>query len=210
MLFHKRRISCMDYHLAMRLVDRIMETLEVIPETTGILMNWSDARLLNQHGCYMAAHTRTHPILSRISTDDARQEIMGGQQDINKEIGTAWPVFAYPSGHSQDCSDELLTILYEEGLKVAMTSIPGINVLPRSDLLELKRIGLSPRLKPAGISTGIDRYLSYVCHLSKSVSSQGLKSEDNIRGIMETQSPYQIERYDTLTQLDALKRNGRI
>jgi peptidoglycan/xylan/chitin deacetylase (PgdA/CDA1 family) len=144
----KRQISCIDFHLAMQLVDRIMETLEVVPETAGIMMNWSDARSLNEYGCYLAAHTRTHPILSRISIDDARQEILGGQQDIRREIGTAWPVFAYPSGHSQDCSDDLLPILNEEGFKVAMTSIPGINVLPRSDLLQLKRTGLSPRLNP--------------------------------------------------------------
>src|SRR5512139_4148559 len=40
----KRQISCMDFHLAMQLVDRIMERLEVAPETAGLLMSWSDAR----------------------------------------------------------------------------------------------------------------------------------------------------------------------
>ena len=123
-----------------------MERLEVTPETTGILMSWSDARWLNERGCHLAAHTRNHSILSHIPVEEARQEIHDSRQDIRREIGTVWPVIAYPSGRASDCGDDLSPILQEEGCRLAMASIPGINVLPRSDLLRLKRIGLSTRI----------------------------------------------------------------
>ena len=142
----KRQISGMDCHFANPLVDTILEELDVIPETTGLLLNWTDARFLNERGCYLASHTRNHLILSKIPCTDASQEIRGGYQDICREIGTAWPVFAYPSGQSQDIDNILLPILKEEGFMIAMTSIPGMNIMSRDNLLRLKRIDLSPRL----------------------------------------------------------------
>jgi peptidoglycan/xylan/chitin deacetylase (PgdA/CDA1 family) len=140
----KNKISCMSFQPAMQLVDQIMETLEVAPDSKGLLMNWSDVRLLNEQGCYLAAHTRNHPILTRITRDEAHQEIMYGQQDILKELGTACPVFAYPSGHQRDINNAILPILQELGFKLALTSIPGINVMPHINPLRLERIGLFP------------------------------------------------------------------
>jgi len=161
----KRKISCLEHNSAMMLVGKIFEVLEVTPETTGLLLNWSDARLLNEHGCYLAAHTRNHPILSRIPRNIARKEIQGGQEDIYREIGRVWPVFAYPSGHPRDCSDDLSQILYEEGFKLAMTSIPGINVMSRVDLLRLKRIGLSPRVTLTEFQLLLTGIFQFYCNL---------------------------------------------
>jgi peptidoglycan/xylan/chitin deacetylase (PgdA/CDA1 family) len=142
----KKKISCLDNNIAMTMVETILHDLDVVPQTKELLLNWDDARYLKAQDCYLASHTSNHPILSRIPNDIALKEIQSGQQDISKEIGVSWPVFAYPSGHSQDISDALLPILRGEGFTLAMTSVQGINVLPKTDLLQLKRIDLSPRL----------------------------------------------------------------
>lgn len=136
----KLYIRGLDYHSAMLLVDTILQELNFVPQTSGLLLNWSDARFLNDHGCYLAAHTRQHACLSRIPRNDVRQEIRAGQQDLLSEIGTIWPIFAYPYGQSWDLCNDFSLILQEEGFKLAVTTIPGINVLSRTDLLRLKRI----------------------------------------------------------------------
>jgi peptidoglycan/xylan/chitin deacetylase (PgdA/CDA1 family) len=128
------------------LLEGILESLDFVPLTTGFLISWSEARLLHQQGCYLAAHTRNHVILSSVPVEEAIQQIRNSQEDIQREIGTALPVVAYPSGHSQDLNEAVLPLLRQDGYKLAMSSIPGINVLPRSELLMLKRIGLSTQV----------------------------------------------------------------
>jgi peptidoglycan/xylan/chitin deacetylase (PgdA/CDA1 family) len=142
----KRQISSRCTDQAMQLFGQIMDNLEVIPPTTRLLLNWDEVRYLYGNGCYLAAHTRNHPILSQLSVEDALQEIQDSQQDITREIGTTLPVVAYPSGHSRDCNDNLTPLLRENGFLLAMSSIPGMNIFPGCDLLRLKRTGLSPRV----------------------------------------------------------------
>jgi peptidoglycan/xylan/chitin deacetylase (PgdA/CDA1 family) len=142
----KKQLSTMANDCAITYLDQIMERLDVKPQATGLLLNWPEVRYLGERGCYLAAHTRSHPILSRIPVDDALTEINTSQQDISRETGTVLPVLAYPSGHSKDFSEALAPLLCSEGYKLAMSSIPGINVFPSNNYLGLKRIGLSPRV----------------------------------------------------------------
>ena len=142
----KQRICCLDNASVVQLLDVTLKQLDVTPETGNLLLSWDEARYLHARGCDLAAHTRNHTILTRISTEEARREIRQSKEDICREIGTDWPVFAYPSGHTADCSKDLTTILKAEGCKLVMSSIPGINVFPDCNTMHLKRIGFSPRL----------------------------------------------------------------
>jgi peptidoglycan/xylan/chitin deacetylase (PgdA/CDA1 family) len=128
------------------LMDAIMQALDVEPESGSLMMDWSDVRSLHARGCHMAAHTRNHVVLSHVSVEEGLQQIRGSQQDIQKELGSALPVFAYPSGHSRDLNDRLIPLLRQEGFKLAMSSLPGMNILPSCELLRLRRIGLSTRV----------------------------------------------------------------
>jgi peptidoglycan/xylan/chitin deacetylase (PgdA/CDA1 family) len=136
----KSHIRSLDHYAAMSLVDTVLQELNVIPQTSGLLLSWSEARFLNEDGCYLGTHTRQHSCLSRIPINDARQDIRAGKQDQIAEIGTTWPIFSYPYGESCDLSDYLNPILKEEGVKLAVTTIPGINDWSQIDLLRIKRI----------------------------------------------------------------------
>jgi peptidoglycan/xylan/chitin deacetylase (PgdA/CDA1 family) len=142
----KQKMNCMDNSSIVQLLDVALKQLDVTPETRNLLLSWDEARYLHARGCALAAHTRNHTILTRISTEEARQEIRQSREDICREIGTDWPVFAYPSGHTSDCSKDLTSILQDEGCKLVMSSIPGINVFPNCNTMQLKRIGFSPRI----------------------------------------------------------------
>jgi peptidoglycan/xylan/chitin deacetylase (PgdA/CDA1 family) len=138
-----------NHHRAMSLVEEILETLGVPPRVDRTVLTWQDVRHLCAGGLYVGAHTRSHPILSRVTLKEARQEIIGSQQDLSRELGQAWPVFAYPSGHPADLCPELISVLHEEGFQAAMTMIEGHNVLRRTHPLCFKRVGMASHLSMA-------------------------------------------------------------
>ena len=58
------------------------------------------------------------------------------------EIGSALPIFAYPSG---GLSDEVVRQLAREGFALAFATLPGINDLRKADPLQLRRINVGTR-----------------------------------------------------------------
>jgi peptidoglycan/xylan/chitin deacetylase (PgdA/CDA1 family) len=142
----KSYLKTLNHRQTLTAVDQILQTLEVEPQAGAALLGWEDVRRMSQEGLTVGPHTRTHPLLSRITLQEARQEIAGSQQDILDQVGRAWPVFAYPSGHPDDLCVELTTVLQQEGFRLAVTMIEGHNVLGRTPLLQLRRLGMAPHL----------------------------------------------------------------
>jgi peptidoglycan/xylan/chitin deacetylase (PgdA/CDA1 family) len=139
-------VERMEHHQAMALVDELAQVLEVCPRRDRLILSWQEVRYLSSRGLHIGAHTRSHPILSRLSPDKARQEIVGCQQDLARQLGRTWPIFAYPCGGSTHLCPTLVTILHETGIKLAMTTIMGHNRLGHTDPLRLKRACLAPHL----------------------------------------------------------------
>jgi peptidoglycan/xylan/chitin deacetylase (PgdA/CDA1 family) len=90
----------------------------------------------------LGAHTQTHPLLNRISLEEVRAEAVGSLRDLEREIGAALPVFAYPSG---GVTDEIVRLLEREGFALAFTTEPGINDLGQAHPLRLRRINVGQR-----------------------------------------------------------------
>jgi hypothetical protein len=130
----------------MALVDQLLQRLEVEPQAEPAFLSWEDVCRMSNQGLYVGAHTRSHPLLSRITLEEARQEIVGSQEDIQRQVGRVWPIFAYPSGHPADLRAELMMILQQEGFRLAVTMIEGHNVMGRTPPLHLRRMGMAPHL----------------------------------------------------------------
>jgi peptidoglycan/xylan/chitin deacetylase (PgdA/CDA1 family) len=65
----------------------------------GSLMMTPDlVRDAAQSGMEIGAHTRTHPILSRISREAAQSEISGSKRDLESLLHREVALFAYPNG----------------------------------------------------------------------------------------------------------------
>lgn len=84
-------------------------------------LNWDELRLAARSGADIAAHTHSHPILSRISLDSIRQEIRQSRAILKTELGNDLNVFAYPDGLAEAISPEARSIVVEEGIKLAFT-----------------------------------------------------------------------------------------
>jgi len=136
-----RHVKSLPHADAMAFVDRLCTELDFAGAEPAVL-GWDALRSLARAGLTLGAHTRTHPMMNRISLDEAGAEAVGSLLDLKREIGTADPIFAYPSGHF---SSEIARMLEQQGFALAFTTISGINDMREIDWLELKRVNVGRR-----------------------------------------------------------------
>ena len=132
----------LSHTLALDFLDKACEKLgeqKAIQKTT---LNWEQLRTLKTAGVTLCPHTRTHPLLTRVSPEHAREEIKGSYQDMVREIGELLPIFAYPGG---DHNSHTVSILKEEGIKAAFSSLHGLNNTHTIDPLRIRRTNMTRR-----------------------------------------------------------------
>jgi hypothetical protein len=112
-------------------------------------LDWEELRALDRQGATIAAHTHTHPLLSRIPFERACAEIRLSQEHIRREIGRALPVFAFPDGRPESFTPGLVDFLRGEGFKFVMTTVEGSGALTNGQALRFPRLAVWPTLEPA-------------------------------------------------------------
>lgn len=141
-------------------VSKLCAGLGVEPGINSVL-GWDALRSLSREGVALGAHTRTHPLMNRITLDEARNEVIGSISDLRREIGATLPIFAYPSG---EFNREVVQLLREEEIALAFTTTRGINSLRQMNPLQIQRINVG-----GGTSLPILRaqLLSWMIHFNK-------------------------------------------
>ncbi len=62
-------------------------------------MSWDEVKTLDKMGMEIGGHSRTHPVLTKITTDAGLdKEISGGKKILESNLGHPVEVFAYPFG----------------------------------------------------------------------------------------------------------------
>jgi glycosyltransferase involved in cell wall biosynthesis/peptidoglycan/xylan/chitin deacetylase (PgdA/CDA1 family) len=130
---------------AMHLVDRVCDELGLAEPMAPVVLTWHELRALASDGVAIAAHTRTHPALTRLPLDRARAEIRASREDLTRELGMALPLFAYPFGDHDDRVEELVR---DEGFALAVTTEYGHNRWPAAAPLRLRRTHISSAVTP--------------------------------------------------------------
>lgn len=118
----------------------IEDQLGAVPEDKPVMLDWDEVRTMQKGGVHFGAHTRTHPILTSLSSDDARREIADSKKKIEDELQTPVKHFAYPNGRAEDFSEELRQFCRDIGFHSVCAVAMGNNSEP-SDIWALKRIG---------------------------------------------------------------------
>jgi peptidoglycan/xylan/chitin deacetylase (PgdA/CDA1 family) len=134
---------------AMADVERIVAELSVPAGATVIppmpaVLDWDTLRGLAADGVTLAPHTRTHPLLDRVSFDTAVAEIAGAHEDLEREIGPTPRVLAYPSGAHDGMAVEAAR---GAGMVLAVTTERGGNDLRHADRLRIQRINVGGRAR---------------------------------------------------------------
>ena len=113
-----------------------------IPANLGkeVVLSWDNVREMANNSITFGAHTVAHPILTKLSLEEARREISESKKRIEEELGKPVTSFAYPEGLPSAFNRELKEILKETGFVCAVTTV-GQLVSQGADLYELGRIG---------------------------------------------------------------------
>ncbi len=121
-------------------------------------LSWETLRSLSQSGVTIAAHTHTHPVLTRVNAAQACKEIRISQKMIARHIGHTLPVFAYPDGKQDAFNTAVQDALRMEGFQLAFTMMDGGADFTRHNPLLLPRIGIWSRMTLAQLHWRLTRY----------------------------------------------------
>ena len=92
------------------------------------LLSWDDIRvLLKKDFIQIGAHTVSHEILTNVSHEEARREIIDSKSVIEEKLNCRISMFAYPNGTAADYDDNHIEHLKENGFICGMTTIPKLN-----------------------------------------------------------------------------------
>jgi peptidoglycan/xylan/chitin deacetylase (PgdA/CDA1 family) len=107
----------------------IQEQLEIadFEPLRGSMLTWDQVREMHQGGIRFGAHTVTHPILTRISLEEAWKEIKESKEVIESVIGTPIELFAYPAGTPADFNEPIKHLVRRAGFAAAVTTVFGFN-----------------------------------------------------------------------------------
>jgi peptidoglycan/xylan/chitin deacetylase (PgdA/CDA1 family) len=133
---------------AMGHVDALLEDLEV-PDRPSPVLGWDRLRALAADGVALAPHSRTHPLLTRVDAGRLTDEVAGSRADLERELGSAPPAFAYPSGANDEA---VVAALAEAGYRLAFTTDRGnesVDAAGAPDWLRLRRVNVGGRTTPA-------------------------------------------------------------
>ncbi len=150
-------IKSLPHHDAMAAVDRLCDQLGA-PESRNDILSWNELRQLAREGVTIGAHTRTHPLMNRMSLEEARDEAVGSLHDLEREISGQPAVLAYPAG---GCSQDVARMLEREGFRFAFTTERGLNDMRTADPLLLKRINVGRHTSDAALRMQLLRWMRY-------------------------------------------------
>jgi peptidoglycan/xylan/chitin deacetylase (PgdA/CDA1 family) len=123
------------------------------------VLSWDELRTLARQGLTVCAHSRSHPLLTRLMPERVREEVVGSLQDLRREMGEALPIFSYPNGAYDDTA---VGILRAESVTLAFTQIDGHNDLRGEDPLRLRRTNITRRSSPVVFRLRLLHWLTFV------------------------------------------------
>ncbi len=104
----------------------IRKNFAVLPEffeKRRRLLNDGDLKQLIGAGMTIGAHTRSHPILSLSSEEEARREVQESKIEIERALGrTVW-AFAYPFGNPATMGEREFSLAREAGYSCAFLNV---------------------------------------------------------------------------------------
>lgn len=133
-------LSDNDKHRAISLfADRTEVDLPVKPPIMYEPMTWNHVRNYEKSGMSFGPHTVTHPVMSRISTEQASFEINESWHRLCEEATNPVPVFCYPNGQWSDFGTREIELLQDAGLVGAVVGERGFADVSSFRLIDTER-----------------------------------------------------------------------
>lgn len=108
-------------------------------------MNWDQVRSLHGRGFDIGAHTRTHVDLGLVDESEACEEIVGARRELERQLGAAVELFAYPYGQRDNLADSNRELVRGAGFRCCCSCFGGV-IARGTDPFYLRRVPITPRL----------------------------------------------------------------
>jgi peptidoglycan/xylan/chitin deacetylase (PgdA/CDA1 family) len=105
----------------------------------SLIMTWDDVRALRDAGMAIGSHTRTHRVLGTVPTSELSDELRGSRMELEKELGQAVQVLAYPVGVPVARLPHVRAAVADAGYRAAFSYRSGTHSLRRLDALDIRR-----------------------------------------------------------------------
>jgi peptidoglycan/xylan/chitin deacetylase (PgdA/CDA1 family) len=128
------------------LIQKLMKvTKTYVPDNLAkkLILSWDQIKEMNAAGISFGAHTVNHPILTNISLEQARQEIVASKQEIEEKLKTRVTCFSYPNGNY---NSNIREIVKNAGFDCAVAVTPERLLSIKDDFLSLGRIVASENM----------------------------------------------------------------
>jgi peptidoglycan/xylan/chitin deacetylase (PgdA/CDA1 family) len=110
-----------------------------------VMMNWDELREMKRGGMCIGSHTVSHPLLTEIPEEEAREEIALSKAKLEAELGSPVLHFSYPNpGESAHVNGAVKRLVRQAGYLTARTSVKGA-VEQHSDLFALRGVSTDDR-----------------------------------------------------------------
>ncbi len=129
----------------------------------------SKSEILEMKGASIkfGAHTKSHPILSKLSPARLGDEVRGSKEALKDICGGISDVFAYPNGQPGDWNEATESAVSNAGFSFALTTVEGVNGKDAHSF-RLKRMtmdGTGAGAAFAAVAAGVRLFLSKIKHL---------------------------------------------
>ena len=84
-------------------------------------MDWKEVRDLHRRGFSIASHTVTHPVLSTLSGEPLRSELLESKSTIENQLQASCPLLVYPNGEVGDFNSEVMSQAEQVGYQAAFS-----------------------------------------------------------------------------------------
>ncbi|MDQ3006229.1 MAG: polysaccharide deacetylase family protein [Chloroflexota bacterium] len=125
----------------------LANNVNLLKKADEVALTWDQIKLLASDPLVtIGAHTVNHYVLSSLSTDEVRYEILESRHILEAKLDKQIDHFAYPFGNRREAEQREFSIAAQCGFKTAMTTRTGnifsahglhINTLPRYDVTQI-------------------------------------------------------------------------
>lgn len=128
-----------------KLMRELLEKLEV-GEKFGhdgerMMLNWDEVQKMRKDGMTIGSHSHTHPILSQMPIQRAKDEILNSKRVVEKNVDIRVKHFSFPNGREEDFSEELRDYCREIGFESVCSVVYGPYDASKKNPFALKRVG---------------------------------------------------------------------
>ena len=125
-----------------RIADQLASLLQVRALPQNLMMTDDEIRALHAEGMEIGGHTVSHPILSLLTPEEARSEIVNGRDYLAERLDVEITSFAYPNGRPQkDYQASHVEVVRESRFDLAVSTAWG-PVRKTDDFWQLPRVGI--------------------------------------------------------------------